>query len=82
MSAWSLETGPYMLGVAVAALFPRVCLLLVCWRLWDNRSKGRPCCPKCWYDMRGTVPGVVSTEGTRTRSKALVLSAVQRYHEC
>ena len=53
MVDWFLETGLYLLGVAVV---PLVGLLLVCWGLWGDRSKGRPRCPKCWYDMRGTVP--------------------------
>ena len=59
MSAWFLETGLYLLGVAVV---PLVGLLLVCFGLWGGRSKGRPRCPKCWYDMRGSVPGLVCAE--------------------
>ena len=54
MTDWSLETGLYLLGVAV---IPGVGVLLVLWGLWGDRSKGRPRCPKCWYDMRGTVAG-------------------------
>ena len=53
MSTWFAETGLYLLGVAV---IPGVGLLLVCFGLWGDRSRGRPRCPKCWYDMRGTVP--------------------------
>ena len=53
MSDWFLETGLYLLGVA---LVPAVGLLLVCWGLWGDRSKGRSRCPKCWYDMRGSLP--------------------------
>ena len=53
MRAWLLDPGLYLLGVA---LVPLVGLLLICWGLWGGRSKGRPRCPKCWYDMRGTVP--------------------------
>ena len=53
MVDWLLETGLYLLGVAVV---PLVGLLLVCFGLWGDRSKGRSRCPKCWYDMRGTVP--------------------------
>ena len=59
---WFLETGLYLLGVAVV---PLVGLLLVCWGLWGDRSKGRPRCPKCWYDMRGTVPKLVCAEHAR-----------------
>ena len=59
MVDWFLETGLYLLGVAVV---PLVGLLLVCWGLWGDRSKGRPRCPKCWYDMRGTVPRVECPE--------------------
>ena len=59
MSDWFLETGLYLLGVA---LVPAVGLLLVCWGLWGDRSKGRVRCPKCWYDMRGTLPRLVCPE--------------------
>ena len=41
---------------------PGVGLLLVCWGLWGDRSKGRPRCPKCWCDTRGTVPSLVCPE--------------------
>jgi hypothetical protein len=37
-------------------LFPGVGLLLICWGVWGDRSKGRARCPKCWYDMRGSLP--------------------------
>jgi Zn finger protein HypA/HybF involved in hydrogenase expression len=50
---WFHTTGVYMLGVA---LIPAAGLLFVCWGIWGDRSKGRVRCPKCWYDMRGTVP--------------------------
>ena len=53
MADWFLETGVYLLGVVVV---PLVGLLLVCWGLWGDRSKGRARCPKCWYDMRGSLP--------------------------
>ena len=53
MADWSLEAGLYLLGVAVV---PPLRLLLVCWWLWGDRGKGRPRCPQCWYDLRGTLP--------------------------
>ena len=53
MADWILETGLYLLGVAI---IPALGLLLVCWGLWGDRSKGRPRCPKCWYDLRGSLP--------------------------
>ena len=53
MADWFLETGLYLLGVAVV---PVAGVVLVCFGLWGDRSKGRPRCPKCWYDMRGAVP--------------------------
>ena len=53
MVDWFLETGLYLLGVA---LIPAVGLLLVAWGLWGDRSKGRTRCPKCGYDMRGSLP--------------------------
>ena len=56
MTAWLLDPGLYLLGVAVV---PGVGLLLVCWGLWGDRSKGRPRCPHCGYDMRRAVPKLV-----------------------
>ena len=53
MVDWILHTGLYLLGVA---LVPAVGLLLVCWGLWGDRSKGRARCPKCWRDMRDRLP--------------------------
>jgi hypothetical protein len=54
MLAWFLKTGfGYLLGVATVAV---IGLLLVYWGLWGDRSKGRARCPRCWYDMRGTLP--------------------------
>jgi hypothetical protein len=53
MTDWFLETGLYLLGVA---LIPVTGLLLVCVGIWGDRSKGRSRCPKCWYDMRGSLP--------------------------
>ena len=53
MADWFLETGLYLLGVA---LIPAAGLFLVCRGLWGDRSKGRPRCPKCWYDMRASLP--------------------------
>ena len=54
---WFTEAGfGYLLGVAAVTL---VGLLLVYRGLWGDRSKGRVRCPKCWYDMRGSLPGVV-----------------------
>ena len=29
---------------------------------WGDRSAGRPRCPKCWYDMIGTLPRVLCPE--------------------
>ena len=52
MSAWFLETGLYLLGVAVV---PLVGLALVCWGLWGDRSKGGRRCLKCSYDIPGLV---------------------------
>ena len=53
MTGGFLKTGVYLLG---SALVPAIGLLLVCWGLWGDRSKGRQRCPRCWYDMRGTLP--------------------------
>ena len=53
MATWFLETGLYLLGVA---LIPAVGLLLVYSGLWGDRSKGRPRCPQGWHDLRGSLP--------------------------
>ena len=42
-----------LLGCVVAALIGH---LLIGWGLWFDPSRDRQRCPKCWYDMRGTVP--------------------------
>jgi hypothetical protein len=54
MFDWFIESGfIYLLGVAFVTL---VGLLVVYRGLWGDRSKGRVRCPKCWYDMRGSLP--------------------------
>ena len=53
MTASFFETGLYVLG---AVLLPVIGVLLVCFGVWGDRSKRRPRCPECWYDMRGTLP--------------------------
>ena len=53
MADWFLETGLFLLGIA---LIPADGLLFICWGLWGDRSNGRSRCPKCWYDMRGSPP--------------------------
>ena len=53
MADWFLHTGVYLLGIA---LIPVVGVLLIAWGVWGDRSKGRSRCPKCWYDMRGSLP--------------------------
>jgi hypothetical protein len=53
MLDWFLETGIYLLGIV---LIPVIGLLLLCWGVRGDRSKGRSRCPQCWYDMRGSLP--------------------------
>ena len=53
MDAWPAQLGLHVLAVA---LTPLVGLLLVFWGLCGDRSNGRPRCPECWYDMRGSLP--------------------------
>ena len=53
MVDWFRQTDLVLL--AVALIFADG-LMLVCWGLFGDRSKGRPRCPKCWYDMRGSLP--------------------------
>lgn len=55
-----LESGfLWLLGVGAVTLLG---LLLTCWGLWGDRSKGRARCPECWYDMRGALPQLVCPE--------------------
>jgi hypothetical protein len=42
--------------VLIALLVMHGGIALVFWGLWGSRSKGRPRCPKCWLDMRATLP--------------------------
>ena len=49
MVDWFLESGVNVFILSGG-------LLLICWGMGGDCSKGRPRCPKCWYDMRGTVP--------------------------
>ena len=53
MAPWFLDLVIDLLDVAVVLI---VALVLTCWGLWGDRSKGRPRCPKCWADMRGALP--------------------------
>jgi len=38
-------------------------MLLVWWGFFGDRGKDRPRCSKCWYDMRGHVPGAAGDGG-------------------
>ena len=77
MADWILETGLYLLGVAI---IPALGLLLVCWGLWGDRSKGRPRCPKCWYDLRGSLPRCECPEcGHEARSEAALFRTRRRW---
>ena len=59
MLNWFLQTGVYLISLSLIFIAG---LTLAYWGLWGNRSKGRPRCPKCWYDMRGSLPSVVCPE--------------------
>ena len=59
MANWFLNIGIYLISFGLIFLAG---LALTYWGLWGNRSKGRPRCPKCWYDMRGSLPNVVCPE--------------------
>ena len=50
---WSLEAYGFVL---ILVLLPVVGTVFLYWGLWGDRSKGRARCPKCWYDMRGSLP--------------------------
>ena len=49
---WLFHSGLYLLCVTMIAGVA----LLICSGVWGDRSRGRPRCPKCWYDMRGSMP--------------------------
>ena len=68
LDQWS--PGIYLLGVVAV---PAAGSLIICWGLWGDRSKGRVRCPKCWYDMRGTVPRLECPEcGHDAKQKRLL----------
>ena len=46
----------------ISWLIAPIGLVLVYRGLQGDASNGRPRCPKCWYDMRGTVPRLVCPE--------------------
>ena len=48
-------SSPLLVSLLLLPVAP-VAMVLVYWGRWGDRSKGRPRCPACWYDMRGTVP--------------------------
>ena len=60
MMEWFNEAGVYQIGLALWCL---VALALLLWGLLGDRSRGRPRCPKCWYDLRGAVGGADPTTG-------------------
>ena len=41
--------------ITIAAVLFLGAIALLYWGLWGDRSKGRLRCPKCWYDMTGSV---------------------------
>lgn len=41
----------------VAGVLALVVLLLLWFAVWRGRSRGRARCPRCWYDMSGSVAG-------------------------
>ena len=53
---------PLVVLLLVLALVLASGALLMCWGRWGGRSKGRPRCPKCWYDMRGSLRTLVCPE--------------------
>ena len=59
MANWFLQTGVYLISFSLILLAG---LALAWWGFWGNRSKGRARCPKCWYDMRGSLPSVICPE--------------------
>src|SRR5512134_3701851 len=46
---------------AVLVLFAALTMLLLYLGLFQDRSRGRPRCPKCWYNMTGA-PSLVCPE--------------------
>ena len=61
MSAMSMSLVATLCLLAMA-LISISGILVICWGSWGDRSKGRPRCPKCWYDMRGSLPRLVCPE--------------------
>jgi predicted RNA-binding Zn-ribbon protein involved in translation (DUF1610 family) len=46
---------PAWVWLSVAGVVFLGALALLLWGLFGDRSKGRPRCPKCWYDMTGNL---------------------------
>ncbi len=75
---------------AVLALFAALTVLLLYLGLFQDRSRGRPRCPKCWYNMTGA-PSLVCPEcghdarspkrlhRTRRRRWAIALSVLTAF---
>jgi len=42
-----------LLWLSFAIAFGAAGLLLLVWSLFCDRAKGRPRCPRCWYDLSG-----------------------------
>ena len=53
MAGRSIESDLYLLGVVLVAV---VGVLLIWLGQFADRSRGRPRCPECWCDMRGSLP--------------------------
>lgn len=60
--AWLFHASGWALAVGA--------LLLALWALFWDRSRGRARCPKCWYDMRGSVGLRCPECGREARSSA------------
>ena len=78
-----VESGHMHLSITVlwivSLLILPVAVALVCWGLWGDRSKGRPRCPNCWYDMRGSLHSLACPEcGHTVRHKRRLYEDRQR----
>ena len=55
MSGWLTQ---FWVLISLTGLWLIIGVSLFAWGLlWADRSRGRPRCPKCWYDMRGLPSG-------------------------
>jgi len=63
----------------LAAAVGIAALILACWALFADRSRGRKRCPRCWYDMSGTPTLKCSECGTVVAAERKLFKTRRRW---